>query len=122
MSTEYAPAQTGAEEEADRHLAADVPSPPDEPAPPLDPVYNLNGQPSLENAQQYQAIARVLMFNGEYLVDEKRPGKPVVLVSLMGTPIKDDRLDFLRHMPSLRRLWLNCTPITDLGLVHRRTL
>ncbi len=44
------------------------------------------------------------------------------VVNLDGRPISDDDLSSLRGITSLRRLYVNATPITNKGLVHLQGL
>src|SRR6516164_5000490 len=81
------------------------------------------GSPAGERgAAEQQVIAAIKKLGGRVELDETRPGKPVVRVSLEGTAVTDADLSSLAVFTQLRELDLSGTAITDTGLVHLKRL
>jgi hypothetical protein len=68
------------------------------------------------------AVAAIQKLGGKVERDDKDPEKPVVVVNLGITEVKDAELEHLKGLSKLRRLTLNDTPITDAGLDHIKDL
>jgi CubicO group peptidase (beta-lactamase class C family) len=68
------------------------------------------------------AVSAIQKLGGKVERDEKGPGKPVVLVNLGLTEVKDAELEPLEGLASLKKLTLNDTPITDAALDHLKDL
>jgi hypothetical protein len=63
-----------------------------------------------------QAVAAITKLGGQVKRDPKAPGRPVVEVEFGGTGIRDKHLPDLNALPSLRRLGLSFTGVTEKGL------
>jgi Leucine-rich repeat (LRR) protein len=68
------------------------------------------------------AVTAIQKLGGKVERDDKDPEKPVVVVNLGITEVKDAELEHLKGLSKLRRLTLNDTPITDAGLDHIKDL
>jgi Leucine-rich repeat (LRR) protein len=81
-------------------------------------------QPSATEAaaQQRKDVAAIHRLGGKAIVDESRPGKPVIEVMLCGNRVTDADLAQLQEMNQLQSLDLNSTQVTDEGLVHLKGL
>ncbi len=75
------------------------------------------GYSAESDAEQEAAIAAIKKLGGIVVVDEKRPGKPVVEVGLFFSHVADADLVHLKKMSQLQRLDLP-DRIGDAGLVH----
>jgi Leucine-rich repeat (LRR) protein len=67
-------------------------------------------------------VSSIQKLGGKVERDEKGAGKPVVVVNLGLTEVKDAELDALDGLASIKKLTLNDTPITDAALDHLRGL
>ena len=67
---------------------------------------------------QEQAIAAIKKLGGSVTLDEKKPGKPVIVVDLSKTKVTDAELVYLKGLTNLQTLELSFTKVTDAGLVH----
>jgi hypothetical protein len=66
-----------------------------------------------------QAVAHVRKLGGSVVRDEKRPGKPVVRVSLaFKAKVTDEDLKVLAPLTELTELDLQSTGVTSAGLKH----
>jgi hypothetical protein len=65
---------------------------------------------------QETAIVEIEKVDGDFFVDNKRPGKPIVQVMLSDTGVADAWLRHLAKLPTLQVLDLGRTKITDSGL------
>jgi hypothetical protein len=74
------------------------------------------------NAEQAKAVAEIEKLGGRVKVDEKSPGKPVILVYLDGTQVTDAGLEHLKGLSQLRTLNLKDTQVTDAGLKRLKGL
>ncbi len=68
------------------------------------------------------AIAEIEKAGGWVLADQRRPGKPVVDVSLEATSVTDAGLVHLKELTKLPTVDLSGTKVTDAGLVHLKGL
>src|SRR5262249_41556783 len=73
-------------------------------------------------ADEAAAVKAVRKLGAEVTVDPKRPGKPVVGVSFIGTEVTDAGLKELKELKSLQSLDLGGTKITDAGLRELKNL
>jgi len=71
---------------------------------------------SAGQAAEAAAVKMIEELGGKVRVDDKRPGKPVVAVSLEGTKVTDAGLKELKELKSLRSLYLMHTKVTDAGV------
>jgi hypothetical protein len=77
---------------------------------------------SAGETQEKKASAIVGAY-GQLNLDYKAPGRPVGEVNFSGAKVVPDRaLDWLRHLPHLRRVILQSTPITDASVAHLKGL
>ena len=85
-----------------------------------------SGEPHVEpdkTEEQDPAVAVIKKLGGKVEVDEKKPGKPVVTVTLANREdITDETLVHLKSLTQLTHLWLGSTSVTDEGLVHLKDL
>src|ERR1017187_10207282 len=65
-----------------------------------------------------EILAGVKKLGGNFRIDEKAAGKPVVMIDLSNTEATDDDLARLKEFTRLEELLLRRTAITDAGLVH----
>jgi hypothetical protein len=63
-----------------------------------------------------EAIAEIQNMGGTFTRDDNSPSKPVVSVLLLGAQVTDARLEHLKGLAHLRRLYLSATKVTDSGL------
>jgi internalin A len=73
-------------------------------------------------ADEAAAVKAIEKLGGNVTVDAKRPGKPVVGVSLFFTQVTDAGLKELRELKSLTELDLGFTAVTDVGLKELKEL
>jgi len=69
-----------------------------------------------ETSRQAKAVAQIERLGGTVTVDEKRPGKPVIGVSLRHHEVIDAGLECLKELTQLQLLDLDHTQVTDAGL------
>jgi hypothetical protein len=82
-------------------------------------VYGLVlGSPALVRADdaEEKAVKFVKQMDGSITRDDKRPGQPVVKVSLWGAEVTGAELKQLTAFKSLTTLDLSCSSVTDTGL------
>ncbi len=73
-------------------------------------------------ADEAGAVAWVMKVGGKVSRDEKRPGRPVVGVSLSNTKVTDSGLKELAQLKGLQWMDLRDTKVTDAGLKELATL
>src|SRR5260370_37369429 len=83
--------------------------------------------PEAGQAEQERAIAAIQKLGGWVLVDDDRPGKPVLMVrsdwrDVNRRKFSDRALAHLRALPTVGGLLLGETPVTDAGLGQLRRL
>jgi CubicO group peptidase (beta-lactamase class C family) len=69
-----------------------------------------------------EVVSAIQKLGGKLERDEKGPGKPVIVVNLGLTEVKDAELGPLDGLASVKKLTLNDTPITDAALDHLKDL
>ena len=69
-----------------------------------------------------KAIAAIKKLGGKVTFAERKPGKPVIGVSLFNTKITNAGLVHLEGLTKLQTLDLQNTKVTDAGLVHLKGL
>ena len=75
------------------------------------------------NGAENKAITAIRRLGGRVDLDEKKPGKPAVYVSLNREEgVTDAGLVHLKELAGLEELWLTETTVTDAGLVHLKGL
>jgi CubicO group peptidase (beta-lactamase class C family) len=93
--------------------AAAVPAPAPAPAPAIEPAKPVD----IEGV-----VSAIQKLGGKVERDDKGAGKPVIVVNLGLTEVKDADLEPLDNLATLKRLTLNDTPITDAALDHFKGL
>jgi Leucine-rich repeat (LRR) protein len=73
-------------------------------------------QTPFTDESQAAAVAAIKKLGGRVTFDEKKPGKPVVGVSLSGQDVTDASLVHLKGLASLKYLVLMNTQVTDAGV------
>jgi CubicO group peptidase (beta-lactamase class C family) len=68
------------------------------------------------------AVSSIQKLGGKLERDEKGPGKPILVVNLGLTEVKDAELEPLAGLATVKKLTLNDTPITDAALDHLKDL
>jgi internalin A len=76
----------------------------------------LSGSAPAQEATEQRAIAVIRRVGGKVTLDKQAPSRPVVAVDLAGREVTDDALAALKDLPSLRRLNLGFTRVTDGGI------
>src|SRR5215475_10522525 len=75
-----------------------------------------------DRADEAAAVKMIEKLGGTVTRDDKRPGKPVVVVDLRGTKITDAGLKELKELKNLQEVVLFRTAITDAGLKELKEL
>jgi hypothetical protein len=98
-------------------VAAAVPVPAPVPAPAPAPAIEPAKPVDIEGV-----VSAIQKLGGKVERDEKGAGKPVIVVNLGLTEVKDADLEPLDNLATLKKLTLNDTPITDAALDHFKGL
>jgi hypothetical protein len=78
--------------------------------------------PTVQAADQSEAVAAIKKLGGKVEVDEAAAGKPVVKVDFQKAPVSDADLEHLKGLNKLQELRLSGTKITDHGLGYLKGL
>ncbi|MCX5669841.1 MAG: hypothetical protein NTU94_00770, partial [Planctomycetota bacterium] len=82
----------------------------------------LAGCGQTQAVREEKAVNAILKLGGEVTRDEKLPGRPIVEVYLISTPVTDSDLKDLKELKGLQELVLTSTRITDAGLKDLKEL
>src|SRR5437879_4914416 len=72
--------------------------------------------PCCLRADEAAAVAAIKKIGGLVYHDNKKPNKPVVMVTLNATKVTDEGLKILAPLKSVQQLYLQSTRVTDAGL------